>query len=51
MCTVTRSMLHLNVFEVRYIIYLLIIIPEDANIAKRWVLKNIEEKTFVSNNL
>ena len=28
-------------------IYLFIIIPDEANIAKRWILKNIYIKTFV----
>ena len=28
-------------FVVRHVIYLFIIIPDEANIAKRWILKNI----------
>ena len=30
----------LNVFVVRHVIYLFIIIPDEANMAKRWILNN-----------
>ena len=29
-----------NVFVVRHVIYLFIIIPDEANMAKRWILNN-----------
>ena len=38
---VERYTLRLNVFVVRHVIYLFIIIPDEANMAKRWILKNI----------
>ena len=35
-----RYTLRPNVFVVRHVIYLFIIIPDKANMAKRWILKN-----------
>ena len=35
-----RYTLRSNVFVVRHVIYLFIIIPDEANMAKRWILNN-----------
>ena len=43
----TTKTLHLNLFVVRHGIYLFIIIPDEANMAKHWVLKNIINHTKI----